>query len=141
MRGGKDVLGGWVSVGIGGALLQDSNPPVEIDVCEPDQAGQIIVGAHDLLPQDGFDAIDSGVALCEQLDLRAKPFRDDVEVSAGLEGRRIDILPQIAEAQIDLVEAPVNVVQSMVDVLAQAVERCLQLGIHGVILLQSKEAR
>jgi hypothetical protein len=172
-----DGYGGrWPSAGLLGTALHNPDPPVEVGVRKSKQAGQLIVGACDLVPQDSFQAIDSREALCEQLDIRAKPFRDDVEVSASLEGRRIDVLPQIGvtlvdltealidlveplvdlhetlvdlvEPLIDLVEPSANVVQSVVDVLTeriedstQRIEGFLKLGIHGVILLQSKEVR
>lgn len=67
---------------------------------------------------------------------------DLVEALIDLVEAPIDLLQtpiDLIEALVDVVQAPVALVQTLVDVLAQGIERPLKLGIHGVILLQSKE--
>ena len=165
---------GEPSVGIVGALLQDSNPPIEIGVGDADQGSQRVVRARDLLSKSDFDAVDPREPLGEETDVASQALRHDVEVPARLDGRRVDVPPQVngllletieplirtdctlvqtGEAPIDLLDAPIDLVQALidaiqalvdtvealVDVLAQRVERCSKLGIHGVILLQSSE--
>jgi hypothetical protein len=108
---------------MGGAPLQDLDPPVEVDEREPNQAGQFIARADDLLPQGILDAVNPREALSDDAYLRAKTFGDNIHMSAKVDCCHIDVPAQIGERPVELAEPLVK------------------LRIHGVILLRWKEVR
>jgi hypothetical protein len=150
-----------------GTPFERRHSSIEIGICEADQGGQRVMGTHDLVPKGRLEMVDSREALSEELDVPAEALRHDIEVPTRLDRRSIDVLPQISERSVqmgeplihagrtsiqdvqplvdsvqplvDPIEPLVDPVEPPVDVLPQMIERRLKLGIHDVILLQSRK--
>ena len=94
--------------------------------------------AHDLVLKGDLDAVDPREALGEETDVPAEALRHDIEVAARFDCRRIDVLPQIGERLVEVVEplihaaarafvqtveAPIDLLQTPIDLIEALVAR------------------
>jgi hypothetical protein len=97
-------------------LLERRDPAVERGVPDAHQRGQLLMRPHDLLAQADLQAVDSREPFRDEPDVCAKALRDDVEVTAGLDGRCIDVLPKVGQIQLESVEALIDSIEALIDV-------------------------